>query len=417
VLVVDDDESVLLTISAILEREGYEIEAVADTAEALARLHAERFDVVLTDLRLDGGDGLALLGDVRRWWPDTTPLVLTGYASLQSAIEALREGAYDYLIKPCDVEELKATVARAVERGALSRALRQRIEELDAANVKLARFNEELSDRVTVATAGLNQKVIELAEAKRRLEAEQSQRANFIGMIAHDLGQPLTAIKGFAQLLGRPTLSDDARQRARLNLLEQTQRLIRLVRDLSDAALLATGSFQIAPADGDLVQLLASQVELARMTAPERAIELDAPTEPIPVYADRDRLGQVISNLLSNALKYAPTGPVHAAVQIDAASAVLTIRDHGPGIPPDRLADIFGAYVRLGAAGRDAPSGSGLGLYIAKGIVEAHGGRIWAECPGPNRGATFNVALPLAPSGPADVSRGAAEVSLTESRH
>jgi signal transduction histidine kinase len=121
----------------------------------------------------------------------------------------------------------------------------------------------------------------ELAEAKRRLEEEQSNRAEFIRTIAHDLTQPLTAIIGCAQLLGRPTLSEEARERTRATLLSQTRRMMRLVRDLSDAALLASGSFRITPVEADLIDLVGEQVELARMDARGHTIDIDAPVDSI----------------------------------------------------------------------------------------------------------------------------------------
>src|SRR5262249_55818516 len=143
ILVVDDEPNVLVTIAAILEQEGYQVVAVNSAEDALARLRAGRFDLLLTDLRLEGASGISLVAELQAHWPDTAAVILTGYASLESAIEALRKGAYDYLIKPCNVDELKLTVARAIERAALGRALRDRVEELDAANAKLQSFSEE----------------------------------------------------------------------------------------------------------------------------------------------------------------------------------------------------------------------------------------------------------------------------------
>src|SRR5438046_81626 len=108
VLVVDDEPSVLETIAAILTREGYEVVAASEIDEALAGLREAPFDVALTDLRMEGSSGLTLLAELRRQWPQTVAVVLAGYASLQSVIDALREGVYDCLIRPCLVEELEA---------------------------------------------------------------------------------------------------------------------------------------------------------------------------------------------------------------------------------------------------------------------------------------------------------------------
>src|SRR3981081_896044 len=125
VLVVDDEEAVMLTIQGILELDGYEVIATAKGEEALELLRTQHFDVILTDLSLDDGvDGLHLVGELRRQSLDAVAIMLTGYASLDSAVKALREGAYDYLFKPCDVLELRTTVSRGVEKSRLAAQLR-----------------------------------------------------------------------------------------------------------------------------------------------------------------------------------------------------------------------------------------------------------------------------------------------------
>src|SRR6266545_6891750 len=116
VLVVDDEQSVATTIKAILELDGNHVTAVTSGTEALNQLREHEFDVVLTDLRLDDLDGIEVLRETQRLWPDTVAIMLTGYASLESAVAAMRSGAYDYLIKPSDVDELRATIGRALER-------------------------------------------------------------------------------------------------------------------------------------------------------------------------------------------------------------------------------------------------------------------------------------------------------------
>ena len=115
-LVVDDEESVAVTMGAILEMDGYEVAISTTGADALRKLREREFDLVLTDLRLDDTDGLSIVTELRKLRPDTVAIMLTGFASLESAIKALREGAYDYLIKPCDVDELRVVVARGIER-------------------------------------------------------------------------------------------------------------------------------------------------------------------------------------------------------------------------------------------------------------------------------------------------------------
>ena len=133
-LVVDDEESVAVTMGAILEMDGYNVAVSMSGADALKRIRETSFDLVLTDLRLDDIDGLSIVSEICRVQPETVSIILTGYASLESAIKALREGAYDYLIKPCDVDELRAVVARGIERRQLGLQLKERLAELETAN-------------------------------------------------------------------------------------------------------------------------------------------------------------------------------------------------------------------------------------------------------------------------------------------
>jgi signal transduction histidine kinase len=408
-LIVDDEPSVLETICAILAREGYDVAAASSVDEAIEHLRENTFAVALTDLRMEGASGLTLLSELRRRSPQTVTLVLTGYASLQSAIEALREGVYDYLIKPCDVEELKATVARAVERAALARALDERMAELDAANARLQSFNDELQRRVEAATRELTQKIDELDRAKQELEEEQRRRSEFISMIAHELGQPLTSLQSYAQLIARPNATSDARERARAAIVTQTERLARLIHDLSDAAQLSLGGFRVYLSENNVVDVVREQVEHAQRSTQQHTFALDHPPTDIFVTCDRDRIAQVLSNLLTNAMKHTPGGTIRVSLRQEADEVVVSIRDEGPGIPAEALAQIFRPGVRLVAPDSGKQSrGAGLGLFIAKGIVDAHGGRIWVES-AVGRGATFFVSLsqasPAQPAVPEPASR------------
>jgi signal transduction histidine kinase len=398
ILVVDDEVNVLETISTILVREGYQVEGVTDVRSALARLRQQTYDALITDLRLDTESGLSLLAEVRQHSPETITLVLTGYASLQSAIEAIREGVYAYLVKPCDVNELKLTVKRSVERSVLSRELHQRMTELHQANTRLSTFNATLREEVAIATAELQARVAELAAAKAALEAEQQRRAEFISLIAHELGQPVTSIHSYAQLLARPGLPDDRQERARQAIASESRRMLRLVRDLSEVARLGAGRFALQLASVDLAEIVRTQVGLLNGVMEPNRLRVEAPNEAVVVSGDQDRLAQVVSNLLHNAVKYAPTGPIWVTLTVDGKLARLAIRDEGVGLASDRLAAIFEPSVRVAGDEVDSPPGLGLGLYVARSIIEAHGGQIWAESPGLGRGATFVVVLPLGPS-------------------
>ncbi|HZQ38812.1 MAG TPA: response regulator, partial [Dehalococcoidia bacterium] len=347
VLVVDDDESVAVTMQAVLEQEGYVVVGARSAAEARAALGDGLFDAALLDLRLDDADGIEVLSEVTKRQPECSSVMLTGYGSLESAIRAIREGAYDYLLKPCALDELKLTIGRAVERARLRRALQARVVELEAANATIAAFNQDLQRRIDAATADLQRTVEDLQRAQRNLEESQRQRFEFVSMIAHELGQPLTTIVGYAQLLGRPNQTEERIQQALGVIVNESRRLTRLVQDLGDVARLTTGRFTVQSEPADLAEIAAAQVELAQERSPDHRVRLEGGDTPLPLEFDPDRVAQIIANLIGNAIKYTPGGTNTVRVGKLDHVAELSVTDEGPGIPTDRLEEIFEPHVRL----------------------------------------------------------------------
>jgi PAS domain S-box-containing protein len=230
--------------------------------------------------------------------------------------------------------------------------------------------------------------VLDIGERKRL----ERLRQDFLAMVTHDLRTPLTTVRASAQMLQRwaeyraPTVEA---------ILEQTGRMQRLLDDLADVVRLEEGRLEPRRGEVDLVDLARRQTEALAGQAAGRRLLVVAPPGPVVGPWDGDRLVQVLQNLLANALKYAPDGgDVVVTVEADAArgEARLAVRDGGPGIPPEHQARLFERFYRADATGA---GGLGLGLYIARMIVEAHGGRI-AVASAPGAGSTFTVTLPLA---------------------
>jgi signal transduction histidine kinase len=366
ILVVDDEQSVATTIKAILQLDGNEVTAVTSGKEALDLLGRQEFDVVLTDLRLDDLDGIEILRETQKLWPDTVSIMLTGYASLESAVTALRSGAYDYLIKPSDVDELRATVGRGLER----RRLRQRLVELE------------------------------------QLDKLKTQ---FLSMASHELRTPLTAVSGFMQIarrrMGRlraatevpPPWREEA-QKADETLdmaNRQAKKLARLIDELLDVSRLQQGRVEMRLAEIDLGEVVREVGERMKLLSKGHEIETNV-EGTAPIVGDRDRIEQVFENLVGNAIKYSPEdGRVEMSLRVNGANAFVSVRDHGIGIAPAEVEKIFGLFYRSPDPRADHVGGLGLGLYISREIVSRHHGRLWAER-NLDAGTTFHVTLPLA---------------------
>jgi signal transduction histidine kinase len=366
ILVVDDEQSVATTIKAILQLDGNDVTAVTTGADALAQLRENEFDVVLTDLRLDDLDGIEILRETQKLWPDTVSIMLTGYASLESAVTALRSGAYDYLIKPSDVDELRATIGRALER----RRLRQRLVELE------------------------------------QLDKLKTQ---FLSMASHELRTPLTAVSGFMQIarrrMSRMAGADDIPQpwRDEAQKSDQTlemanrqaKKLARLIDELLDVSRLQQGRVEMRLAEIDLAEVLREVAERMRLLSKGHDIEAKIGGSA-PIVADRDRIEQVFENLVGNAIKYSPeSGRIDVSLRVNGTSANVSVRDEGIGIAPGEVEKIFGLFYRSPDPRADHVGGLGLGLYISREIVSRHHGKLWAER-NADAGMTFHVTLPLA---------------------
>jgi two-component system, sensor histidine kinase and response regulator len=400
VLLVDDDVVLLEALSDALRLrlESVELDACDSAVAALEHIADTDYDAIVADIKMPGMDGLELLDRIRGLRPNTPTILITGHGEHDLAVQALRGGAQDYVQKPIDRDYFVSSLKRAIECHQLGRALDEHKEALERRASELEgcvreRTNElrEFYHRERMARAQLD-------EANRRLGEAYRQRDEFISMVVHDLGQPLTALLGYAELLERPGVSQELQQRAHRIIFSEIRRISRLVEDLADVEKVYADQFTMQPSTCDLVGIASEQVELARVRTDRHEIAIHTALDRVDAVCDKDRVAQVVSNLLTNAISHTDGGRIHVRVWLEAQQAYISVSDEGPGIPADQLHAIFEPRVRLTEASDDGEVGThGLGLYIARRIIEAHGGRMWAESH-VGRGATFKVCLPLVSS-------------------
>ncbi|MGQ9888750.1 MAG: sensor histidine kinase [Aggregatilineales bacterium] len=225
------------------------------------------------------------------------------------------------------------------------------------------------------------------------VQASQTAQRDFVANVSHDLKTPLTSIQGYSQAIVDGAAPDPV-EAARI-IYEEAGRLNRLVVELTDLARLQDGSFSMRMAPLEIGQIVASVAQRLAIVADKAGLTLTVETAPTPeVNGDGDRLAQVITNLISNAIKYTPRGGrVWVRTQASNGSVEVTVQDTGIGIPPEELPRIFERFYQVDRA-RGPQRGTGLGLAIAQEIAQAHGGRLTATSNGPNTGATFTLWLP-----------------------
>jgi signal transduction histidine kinase len=359
VLVIDDEESMRDSCCLILAKEGFETDAAENGELGLAKLEESQPDFVLIDLKMPGIGGLEVLDQVRKINPDIIPIVITGYATVNSAVEAMTRGAYDFLPKPFTPEELRLIVRRGIER---------------------KRLQEE-------------------AETLRR--EKKLIEENFITMVSHQLRSPLVAVaQYFEVILGGHVGEVEAQQKSMIEKAKiRLEGLLDLISDWLSVARMNGGQLVSRLKPIRLEPLLAKLVDFLQSLTEEQNIKLSMVSTRGSdlALADAESLEQVFSNLITNAIKYnREGGTVDVSIQEESEFIQVDVADTGAGISPDHLPFIFDQFYQINRSKRTGDKGSGLGLTIAKKIVEAHGGQLQVSSEA-GTGSVFSVSIPKAP--------------------
>jgi histidine kinase len=269
--------------------------------------------------------------------------------------------------------------------------------------VRMSRTSRQMAggDYAARVPPGERDEIGELGQALNALAAalqeSEQRRAALIADVAHEIRTPLATVSGYLEGLADGVVEPSPALWAQLH--DETSRLNRLVDDLQELSRLEAGGASVRPAAVPPRQLIDAGIARVARAFEEEGVTLQAePAEALPtVRADADRIVQVLTNLLTNALRYTDAGgTVTVAAARDGAAVRFSVRDTGLGIAPEHLPRVFDRFYRADSARTRAAGGSGIGLTIARAIVEAHGGRISAASDGPGRGSTFTFTLPLA---------------------
>ena len=354
-LLVEDNPGDALLVREMLDkaRTTTVVQLAERLDEALSLAGSAQFDAILIDLSLPDSHGLDTLHSMCEAADQVPIVVLTGLDDRDAAIEAVRSGAQDYLIKG----QFRAPL--------LERAIRYAVE-------------------------------------RKRIEEEErhlsQMKDDFVSLVSHQLRTPLTSVAGFLELLSDGNVPDQKTQQEFLErAYGEEQKLVTLVESLLNLSRLEAGELPLNRERFDLRDLVNDTTRSLERMASSKDISLrsSVPDAVTTVKGDRKWLGEVLTNLLTNAVKFSPPqGTVYVLCRAKNGDATIAVRDEGPGIAEEEVDRIFDRFYQAESAAKRAGVGTGLGLYIARGIVEAHGGTMGVKSK-QNSGSTFYFTLPV----------------------
>ncbi len=371
ILVVDDEKEIRELLMKTLTRlSHFRVELAEDGDEALKKIEQENFDLVLTDLKMPKKDGLQLVAEIAKSKPEILTVLMTGHGTIDSALEAMKEGASDYLMKPLNLEEMIVRLRKVLEQ-------RQRFTRLRDFAAHLERTNQDL----------------------KRIDEMKSE---FVSVASHELRTPLATIKNAVQLILRGKTGEiNETQSNLLSIAEKNIiRLTNILNNLLDLSRIESGKIGMKFEKLDLkgpIDFIVSSLK-PQTDGKSICLKTEVPKEIPPIYGDREKIERILMNLIGNALKFTPEGgDVAVSVKLvdgSTSSVAISVRDSGIGIPADHLGKIFEKFYQVEGLLHRSTSGTGLGLAITKGLVEAHQGKIYVESE-VGKGSTFTFILPV----------------------
>jgi signal transduction histidine kinase len=405
ILVVDDRDENLMAVEAVLNDPGYRLVRAKSGREALKEVLDQDFALILLDVVMPGVDGYETATLIReRPRSRQTPIIfLTANDwGAQHVFRGYTVGAVDYLVKPVPADVLRSKVAVFVELFNRQESLRIAQEELEK-NIaertrELAEANVALSAEI-VEREKIEKERVQLLrrEQSARMEAERANRLKdeFLATLSHELRTPLNAIMGWAHVLGQSSTDRDTVQRASTVIRQNAASQSQLIDDILDVSRIVGGKLQLDTTLVELHRVIGDAIDSLMPAATAKAIQVARTLDPeVKVVGDRDRLQQVVWNLVSNALKFTPkSGRVEVSLKDEGGDAQIEVKDTGIGISAEFLPFVFDRFRQADSSMSRRHSGLGLGMAIVRHLVELHGGTVTVSSPGENQGTTFRLTL------------------------
>jgi len=371
ILVIDDELGIREGCRRVLARADHRVAVAATGEEGWQQVQSDQFDLVLLDVMMPGIGGMELLKRVVAFDPDLICIIITGYATIELAVQAIKQGAYDFIAKPFDANALLLTVHQGLERRRLA---------LEAKRLAQVEVEKE-----------------ELERRKAELEELDRVKSAFTLIVAHELRAPVAAIQSYLRLILDGYIPPEQQRKYLARAERRASEQLELIGDLLELARLQDPDLPIKYEPVDLAESLREVCDLMSSRAQEKQIQftVSIPEAGITIDADPKHMRQLWDNLVSNAIKCTEeSGMVDVTMTVQDEQVVTTIRDTGIGIAPEDRTRIFEEFYRTKAAKAMSEMGTGLGLSMVKRIVETYHGQIDLQST-VGEGSTFTVTLSI----------------------
>lgn len=358
ILVIDDEESMRDSCCQVLAKDGYRTETAEDGSSGLRKIKETHPDLILVDIKMPGISGMELLEKVADIDPNVVSVVITGYATVESAVEAMKRNAYDYLPKPFSPDQLRIVTRRGLERRRLA------------------------------------------LESARLQQEKEMMKKNFITLVSHQLRAPLTCVKQCFGVIQEGFTGEVAsKQKEMIEIVgKRIDGLIQLINDWLDMSRIEAGNLTEEFKPLDIVNVLLDTIDTLKPLAETKKVTLktDFCDAGRLVQGDQESLKQAFTNLVTNAINYnRDGGTVGILTGSENNNVLVEISDTGIGVSQENLPFIFDDFFRVKTKDTCGVAGSGLGLTIVKRIIEAHNGCIMVVSQ-LGEGTTFRILLPKA---------------------
>ncbi len=388
ILVVDDESDIRQMVSLCLKKSHFRVTCAENAAAAFSCLVSEPFDAIISDVMMPGEDGIAFLGRVHESWPELPVILMTGHAQLQMAVNAIKNGAFDFIHKPFDFDHLRKIIVRAVNYSNL-----QKMEK---------NYQAELEKTVARRTAELKTSMEELDFARTALQQAASDKSTFMSTVTHEMRTPMNGVIGSLDLLAEVALTGSAPEYLAMARQSADNMMVLIDQLLSFSSLNARAGVTVHHDLIDLRTFLRSIVEKFQPLFTRKGLTHSlqmADDLPRQIWTDREKMCRLFEILLGNALKFTRHGTVSLAVsrifsEAEGDLLLCSVTDSGEGIPEGMLERIFEPFVQGDGSLSRSHEGVGLGLTIARQNAMLLNGHLWADHV-PDGGSRFTVTLKI----------------------